>query len=324
MSNAERLYKIERMIRQCGGASFDSLLQALEVSRSTLYRDLQYMKDRLGEPVVFDPEHKVYRVDGTDPDGRQALPGMWFNEPELYAMLLAHQLLLSIDAEVMLGRHLRPLVNRIESILAQSGGSPDALMRRIRIQTPVKRPVDAGHFETVITALLARKRIDLDYFTRSRNAPTHRQVSPQRLIHYRGTWYLDAWCHRADELRRFALDAFSRAHVVETAAQEVDLEAVAEQMDAGYGIMATRSLEWATLRVSAEVAMWISREQWHPMQRSRWLDDGIYELTLPYADQLELAMDVLRYHGKVRVVSPPELRERVREMARAMADAFDG
>lgn len=322
MANTERLIKIDRMLRQRGGAGFEALRQALEVSRATLFRDLQFMKDRLGTPVTFDPDQQVYRIDGNDPEGRHVMPGMWFNEPELYAMLLAHQLLVSIDADAMLGRYLAPLAERIGALLANSGIAQQDLARRVVIHTPAKRPVNAEHFECVISALLSRNRIALDYFTRSRRASTQREISPQRLMHYRGTWYLDAWCHQAKDLRRFALDAIARAKLLETKAKEVSLNTVAKLMDAGYGIMATRSLHWATLIASADVAMWISHEQWHPMQQGSWLEDGSFELKLPYADPLELAMDVLRYHGKVRVASPPELRDRVRDMARTMADAF--
>ena len=62
-------------------------------------------------------------------------------------------------------------------------------------------------------------------------------------------------------------------------------------------------------------------ETWHPEQQGRWLDDGRYELRLPYADGTELAMDVLRYAGQVEVVGDAPLRDAVRARAGARAAA---
>ena len=63
------------------------------------------------------------------------------------------------------------------------------------------------HFQAVGTALLQRRRLVIDYHGRSRNERREREVSPQRLIHYRDNWYLDAWCHVKRGLRSFAVDA---------------------------------------------------------------------------------------------------------------------
>ena len=147
---------------------------------------------------------------------------------------------------------------------------------------------------------------------------SERDVSPQRLVHYRNTWYLDAWCHRVDGLRRFALDAIQEATSLEAKARDVAMKQVQAEMDAGYGIYAGGSRQWARLLFAARAASWISREEWHPQQEGRWLDDGRYELRLPYLDDTELVMDLLRQGPVVEVLEPPELRAK---MARRLHEA---
>ena len=93
---------------------------------------------------------------------------------------------------------------------------------------------------------------------------------------------------------------------------------VQAEMDGGYGIYAGGEQRWATLVFNPQAAQWASREEWHPEQRGRWLDDGSYELRLPYVDDTELVMDVLRQGDQVRVVAPPEL---IRTVARRLAAA---
>ena len=91
------------------------------------------------------------------------------------------------------------------------------------------------------------------------------------------------------------------------------MKQVQAEMDAGYGIYAGGTPQWATLVFTPQAATWISREQWHPEQQGRWLNDGGYELKLPYADETELLMDLLRQGEQVKVIDPPALAERVRQ-----------
>jgi predicted DNA-binding transcriptional regulator YafY len=67
------------------------------------------------------------------------------------------------------------------------------------------------------------------------------------------------------------------------------------------------------LRFTAARARWVAREQWHPGQLGHTEPDGSYVVEIPYSDDRELLLDILRYGSEVRVLEPPELRERVRE-----------
>ncbi|MFM7973230.1 MAG: WYL domain-containing protein, partial [Betaproteobacteria bacterium] len=44
-----------------------------------------------------------------------------------------------------------------------------------------------------------------------------------------------------------------------------------------------------------------------------WRDDGRYELSLPFVQETELVMDILRHGAEVTVLSPPALVKRIRE-----------
>ena len=57
------------------------------------------------------------------------------------------------------------------------------------------------------------------------------------------------------------------------------------------------------LRFTPERARWVADEQWHPQQQGRWLEDGSYELSIPYRESRELVMDVMRHGGGVAVLA---------------------
>jgi predicted DNA-binding transcriptional regulator YafY len=323
MAKTARLYKIELLIRHRGSVSFTDLMGSLEVSRATLKRDLEYLRDQLGAPIEYDRHSNGYRFAPTAGTGawrgeKHELPGLWFSERELYSLLMAHQLLSGLDADGTLSRHLLPLLERIHDLLGP-GGEKDAkaLMKRVKIISALRRPVPPECFERMGEALLLRRRLRMRYLTRGRGEVGEREVSPQRLVHYRNTWYLDAWCHQRERLLRFALDAVQQATLLETRARDVAMRQVEAEMDTGYGIFAGGTRQLALLRFSPQAAPWISREEWHPEQQGRWLADGGWELTLPFADETELVMDLLRQGEQVQVIAPESLRAAVQRRLEA-------
>ena len=68
-------------------------------------------------------------------------------------------------------------------------------------------------------------------------------------------------------------------------------------------------MQWATLHFTAERARWVADESWHPKQKSCFLEDGTYELKVPYSDHRELIMDILKYGQHVTVIAPESLRQ---------------
>ena len=322
-NNTARLCRIETLIRARGHVSFATLLAELEVSPATLKRDLEFLRSRLGAPIEYDRESNGYRFGRAYAGPRHELPGLWFDEAELYSLLTAQQLLAGLDSDGLLSRHLQPLLDRIHQLLGSGeSAAAETLMQRVKIVTALRRPVPSQFFERVSAALMSRRRLHLRYLTRGRSEMGERDVSPQRLVHYRNTWYLDAWCHRVQALRRFALDAMEAASLLDEATLDIPLTEVQAKMDAGYGIYAGGRRRWAVLEFDARAALWASREEWHPEQKGRWLADGRYELRLPYVDGTELVMDILRQGEQVRVLAPAALVAAVRQRLVAAAALY--
>ena len=325
-NNTARLYRIEALIRSRGHVSFQTLLDELEVSPATLKRDLEYLRSRMGAPIEYDRLARGYCFGSAGFEGvRQELPGLWFNESELYSLLTAQQLLAGLDSGGLLSRHLQPLLDRIHQMLGSGEGADAAnrLIKRIKVVSALRRPVPSRFFERVSAALLQRRRLHLRYLTRGRGEVSERDVSPQRLVHYRNTWYLDAWCHRVDALRRFALDAIEEAELLDAKAKAVAMKRVQAEMDAGYGIYAGGQQRWAVLVFNPQAAQWASREEWHPEQRGRWLEGGSWEMTLPYVDDTELVMDLLRQGEQVQVTAPASLVKAIRQRLQRAGAMYD-
>jgi predicted DNA-binding transcriptional regulator YafY len=325
MDRTERFYKIELLIRTRASVPFADLMDELGVSRATLKRDLEYLRERMDAPIIYDRDSNGYRFSAGDPrDARQTrheLPGLWFSESEIHALLTMHQLIGGLDEGGVLARHLQPLLDKLYGMLGANDEQARELARRIKVMAPARRPVAPKQFELIGGALTRRQRVHLHYWVRSRREMTERVVSPQRLVHWRNTWYLDAWCHATDALRRFALDAIREADLVPSPkAKDVAVKTIEAELDAGYGAFSGAKVQWATLEFTPEAAQWVRHEQWHPQQEAKLHSDGSLTLRVPYTDATELAMDILRHGEQVRVVAPTALVAQVRErLGRAAA-----
>jgi predicted DNA-binding transcriptional regulator YafY len=179
------------------------------------------------------------------------------------------------------------------------------------------RHVHLEQFQVVASALLNRKRLVIEYYARGTDEVSNREVSPQRLMHYRGNWHLDAWCHSKNGLRNFSVDMIQKAEITEKPAEDIEEELLNEVLATGYGIFSGKNVQWATLHFTPERARWVADERWHSKQKSQFLKDGTYELKVPYSDSRELIMDILKYGADVKVVEPESLRKSVAETLQA-------
>jgi predicted DNA-binding transcriptional regulator YafY len=319
MDRSERFYRMQALLRANRLVSRQQFLDELEVSLATFKRDLEYLRDRIGFPIVYDKDRGGYRVDDAVADRTlHELPGLWFSGEELLALLTMDRLTAQLQPGV-LDDSLAPLRERIAGLLRKGGYEPDAIARRIRVLTMQSRRVESATFRAIATALLNGRRIQLRHRRRADGETLDREVSPQRLVHYRDNWYLDAWCHRRQALRSFALDAIERVQVAEKAAKSVAEDTLDRHFASGYGIFGGHETSEAQLLFTPQAARWVAGETWHPKQDGRLQLDGSYLLKFPYTREPELVMDVLKYGPEVEVLAPDSLREAV---ATRLSDAL--
>ena len=310
MDRLERFYKIDRLLKERQVVSFALFKTELGMSPASVKRDLAYMRDRFNAPIEYDRDANGYRFGKPRSGPRYELPGLWFNAAEVQALLTTLQLLTNLQPGLLDGQ-VQPVLDRLRGILGTGDHSWEEVVKRMRIFLPERREGKAEHFSVVAAGLLKRSRLRIRHYNRKDDRETERDVSPQRLVHYRDNWYLDAYCHLREDLRSFAVDAIRDARLLDERAREIAASELDEYLASGYGIFGGRKVQWATLKFTPEAARWVSAQNWHPKQRSRVEKDGSYVLEVPYAEDRELVMEILKYGADVEVLEPAVLRERV-------------
>ncbi len=318
MDKFDRIYRIHTILkRRRTPIPRDALAHELDdCAESTVYRLISAMKEYLHAPIEWDKESSGYYY--STEGGAYELPGLWFNAKELQALLVFERLFESLEPG-LLGDYLAPLTRRITELLGHKRLGLAEATQRIRVLGMAARAT-GKYFDTAAAATLQRRRLHIAYDGRGRGKLTERDISPQRIVHYRDNWHLDAWCHLRKELRNFSIDRIRHAIELDIPADEIDEAKLNEHYASAYGIFAGKANKTAVLRFSAERARWVADERWHPQQAGQFLTDGQYELRIPYREDKELIMDILRHGAAVEVIAPDALRLSVRDqLQRAIA-----
>lgn len=125
-----------------------------------------------------------------------------------------------------------------------------------------------------------------------------------------------------EALRSFTVDRIRKCAPLDEAALDISEAELNEYFATSYGIFGGKPVHTAVLRFSSQAARWVADEQWHPDQQGIWLEDGGYELRIPYGDPRELIMDILKYGPEVEVVAPDGLRREMAERLKRAAEKY--
>jgi predicted DNA-binding transcriptional regulator YafY len=323
MDRTERFYRIEQLLRaRAGVVPIGDFLDELGVSLATFKRDLSYMRDRLHAPIEWDRDKAGYRLVERQARGpKHELPGLWFSPSEAQALLTMEHLVGSLEP-FLLGKQLGPIKSRLTALLSSGDHSADEVRRRVRVIPLGARRHEPRHFSVVAAAVLGRKRLKITYFNRMKDETTVREVSPQRLVYYRSNWYLDAYCHTRNGLRTFGLDAMRDVALEEITSIDLADDELDKVLASGYGIFAGSDIKWAKLKFSPERSRYVALEEWHPKQKASFLENGSLVLEVPYTQDKELIMDILKFGADVEVLAPQALRDDVKGCVADMTDVY--
>ncbi len=321
MDKFDRIFQLHAiLVSRRTPIALEDLLARLECSKPTLYRAIAVLKDRLHAPVEFDRETGGFRYATEKGVSVFELPGLWFTPAELQALAIM-QRLLKDAAGGLLGEHLGPLSKRLDELTRHRRLNLGEAASRLRFPAIASRPAGAA-FQTVASATLQRKKLWIEYHARSSDERSERTASPQRITHYRESWYLDLWDEGKGALRSFAIDRILKAVPLDEKARDIPEAELDAHYASSYGIFGGKADNVAVLRFTKERARWVADEVWYPEQQGRRLEDGSYELKIPYRDSRELVMDILRHGPEVIVTEPSSLIEEVKRQLDEAVDRY--
>jgi predicted DNA-binding transcriptional regulator YafY len=303
----------------------------LECSAASVERYLTELRDTYNLTINYNREYNGYELE-VDEENDIELPSHLFTTQEINALLLIDQIINNLEPGFLEDdtQALKEHLAKIRSKFGADKEGDELSANRIRMINIGKRSGNLKHLSQVTQAVLQGKKITIRYGGRSGNKSRiekmtegfSRTLSPQRLTHYRDNWYLDAWCHTQKALRTFAIERISELEIHKTSRKTLSHDALNEHYALTFGIFGGEIKGIAKLKFTPHRSQWVSEEIWHRDQQGTWLDDGSYQLEIPYGSDIELIGDILKYGNHLEVLEPQELREKLISEVRSLLEVY--
>ena len=186
-----------------------------------------------------------------------------------------------------------------------------------RIQVLIDEETSGETTAVVRQALASRRRIRLRYLVAGRDESTERDVDPMRLINFDAHWYLEGWCHRAEDVRLFRLDRVEALQLLE---HDGTPPATAAPRDLGSGVFTPHVDDQLVRLALGPGAVWVS--DYYPVESVQRTPDGGAVIELRTADTAWLRRLMWQLGSQATVLAPEELAHEVDLGARAALDAY--
>ena len=202
MSQTERIFFIDRTIREDGSITVPAITSRFEICTRQAKRDIEYMRDRLGAPIVWSGVRKRYEYASTWDSLKSA------DEKSL----LAFAFLKAILTEY----HYVPVVsNDILTLLKEKiAGRYACIAEKVSYELPDMESIDGDIAYALCQALLQSRELEIAY-TDSKGSESTRVIVPLRLVNYAGKWYCVALDSKSGEMRTFAVSRIRCAKIAQ-------------------------------------------------------------------------------------------------------------
>jgi predicted DNA-binding transcriptional regulator YafY len=312
----QRIAAFDRAIRAGEYPNARTIARKLEVGHRTVQRDVEFLRERMGAPLVFDPRRNGYYY--SEPDFR--LPLMTLTEGELLALFLAERVLqqyrgtpYAADLSRAFGKITAGLSERVTIDLAHLGEGHS-------FRTTAASGLDPETFRHLDAAIRSRRRLAIHYYSASRDEETAREVDPYHLASVDGQWYLVGHCHLRGEVRMFVPSRIRSVGATGITFESSGDFRVDDYLARSFSVLrgAEGEVYRVRLRFTGEAVKYVRERTWHPSQSSELTPEGDLIVGLEVSHLREVERWVLSWGAECMAIEPAELKERV---ARTLAEA---
>jgi proteasome accessory factor B len=318
VSRVHRLLRLITLLQAGRNYSADALATELEVSKRTVYRDLN-MLELANIPYYFDPDCGGYRI-----RRNFFLPPINLTLTEALSMLAMSGRIEGAGNVPVLGHGARAAV-KLEGALPQG-------IRRYVGSVLDKMQVSLGPladhegldsmFDTLSQAVAGKRICVLSYNSVYEGKTIRLEIKPLKLLFMGRAWYLIAYSKMHRETRTFKLSRMAKVSVTSrpfTKPKNVDLDGY---FGNAWSMIPEGCEHSVHLRFAPRVATNVSEVRWHKTQKTKMLPDGSLDYQVTVDGLGEITWWILGYGDQVEVISPAGLRKSVIGVAKSVLDKY--
>ncbi|MBT5927281.1 MAG: YafY family transcriptional regulator [Verrucomicrobia bacterium] len=307
----ERMLRIHQAIQSGKLPNATHLAEQLEVSKKSIHRDIEFMRDRLDLPVEYDPVKYGYYY--TEEVG--GFPTFTVTEGEMVALLVAEKALQQYRGTTF-EKPLLSAFRKIEEALPDTISlNLSAWDDSISFRTSAIPQLDLDIFDHLAKAVSKHKQLDLQYRKPGQKTPEPRKVDPYHLANINGEWFLFAHCHLRNDLRTFVPSRIQAIQETGETFERPKQFSIDDRLQGSFGVLSGKENFKVVIRFSHLIADYIREKTWHPSQKLNSIPDDGVELTLSLSSLIEIHRWVLGWGEQATVIEPQALKDRILKSA---------
>lgn len=314
-----RLVRLIELLQAGKGYSVDALAVECGVSRRTVFRDLDVLREA-GVPLVFDEDLRVYQIPGW-----RMLPPTSFTPDEALALIvLGHEL--GNGRGVPLMKAARRAVMKLESSLPQR--VRDYLRQvapGVRIAMGPTNTLEGTDriYEQLVQALGERRAVRVHYDSLTEWQMIVTRLAPYQLLFSRRSWYVIGRSSLHREVRTFNLGRIRKLEPLDDRYQIPHKFSLDGYLRNAWHLIPEKGPDsQVVIRFSPQVAQNVAEVVWHKTQQVFRQPDGSIDYHVTVSGLGEITWWVLGYGDQAEVLAPPALRQRVAAHARRLAERY--
>lgn len=310
MNRTDRLLAIVLELQRKGKRRAEDLAATFEISRRTVYRDVQALCEA-GVPVVSLPGQGYALMDG------YFLPPLSFSTDEATMLLLGSEFVAKhFDAQYKTAA--QSASRKIEAALSDKLREEVRYLQGSIALVPMSVKDNEGEtLHKIRRAVIERKSVRFLYHTRfsedGSSQRNTREADPYGLINYFGAWYLIAYCHLRKALRNFRLDRLTEIQILENSFTRPANFTLDNPAPDNQRRLIIRAL------FDKEIADWVKEAKSFFVEEMRDTQAGLL-VTLRVRTENEVVNWLLSWGGKVKVLEPRSLQKRLISEAKKILD----
>ena len=308
-SQASRLLDLIRILESRRGATVPELVEECQVTRRTVYRDLEALIDS-GYPLVSERQSDG-QVLYSFISGFSRMPPITFSLTELMTLSLCRGQLDFLQGT--------PFQDDLDAIFARINSSlpPRSVAHLERIaeaSVPRFHGVKdySGQHQLLCDlrqALLRQQRCLISY------RPSHRQldqylIDPYTLLFFKNGLYIGGYAHKRDALRLFAIERIVTVKLQDETYEVPDDYRVDMLTGTAFGLIEDGDVLQIELLFSAAVAHLVRERIWHLEQQVEDFKDGSIKLKFSASGDKEILAWLYSFVPHVRVIAPQSLKDK--------------
>jgi len=319
LSRLQRVLRLIALLQSSRHCRPEELAEKLEVSRRTIFRDLDLLR-KVGIPYYYDDKKSGYHI-----NSHYLLPPLNLNMMEALSLLLTTQHS-GGACKVPLRQPTQQAGAKIAvAIPGHIQHHCGAVLKdtSMRCAAHVQNMGQDYSFAVLQKAIRQRHKVKMTYKSFYEKTQIEIELSPYHLHFDRRAWYVMGHSSLHEEVRTFKLSRIKDARMMLSRFVLERPFNIEKYLGNAWGLIPEGKVYHVKLRFLPKVAGNVAEILWHRTQKLTKHKDGSITFEADVDGLGEISWWVMGYADNVEVLEPNELRRRVGQMAERTAKIYE-